>query len=162
MRGTVVPGLAGLVLSGSGSARSEAYPILALIFLAAAAAVAVMAVELSPRKRRDTFRRWSVPAVVSSVVVVLLTAVFDSLLIAGDVIRYDDRLLSGIRVGSAPIEDFAYPLAAILLVPSLWSLVGTIGRPRRPIDDGRASGASSGGEPALERVASPGESERRL
>ena len=56
-------------------------------------------------------------------IVAVLTAVFDSVLIGADIIRYDSTLISGIRVGLAPIEDFTYPLAAVLLVLSLWSLL---------------------------------------
>ncbi|MHA7984641.1 lycopene cyclase domain-containing protein [Rathayibacter sp. CAU 1779] len=131
-----------MVLTGPGMLRSDAYPLLALGFLVAAAVVAATAVVLHRRGRREALRRWWAPTLLSSVAVVLLTAVFDSLLIAADVIRYDDGFLSGIRLGLAPVEDVAYPLAAILLVPSLWSLVGGARRARPPIGEPSASGAA--------------------
>ena len=33
---------------------------------------------------------------------------------------YDDERISGVRIGLAPLEDFAYPLAAAILLPALW------------------------------------------
>lgn len=51
---------------------------------------------------------------------VLLTAVFDSLIIGLDIVRYYTEHISGIYIGKAPVEDFAYTLAAVILVPALW------------------------------------------
>jgi lycopene cyclase domain-containing protein len=50
----------------------------------------------------------------------VLTMVFDNLLIAMDTFRYHTDLMSGWLIGRAPIEDFAYILAATLLLPTLW------------------------------------------
>jgi len=36
-------------------------------------------------------------------------------------IDYSDAHISGIRIGLAPIEDFTYPLVAVILLPALWS-----------------------------------------
>ncbi|MDL2363211.1 MAG: lycopene cyclase domain-containing protein [Patescibacteria group bacterium] len=52
--------------------------------------------------------------------VLLMTAVFDSLIIAADIVRYNPGHILGITIGSAPIEDFAYVIAAFLLIPALW------------------------------------------
>lgn len=46
----------------------------------------------------------------------LITAVFDNLIIALGIVAYDEKLISGIKIGIAPIEDFAYSLAAPLLI----------------------------------------------
>ena len=59
----------------------------------------------------------------AAAVLVLLTAVFDNVMIAADLFRYPDGLISGIRVGLAPVEDFAYPIAAAFLLPALHSLL---------------------------------------
>src|SRR5699024_367998 len=32
-------------------------------------------------------------------------------------------LISGVRIGKAPVEDFAYPLAGAMLLPALWQLL---------------------------------------
>lgn len=57
-------------------------------------------------------------------VIVLLTAVFDSLLVSLHMIGYSPDLISGIYIGTAPIEDFFYALLAVLLVPALWNRLG--------------------------------------
>src|SRR5690606_14002774 len=40
--------------------------------------------------------------------------------IAAGLFHYSEEHLLGVMIGLAPIEDFAYPLAAALLLPSLW------------------------------------------
>lgn len=49
-----------------------------------------------------------------------LTAVFDSLMIATGLFTYSPDRISGVRIGLAPIEDFAYPIAAALVCTALW------------------------------------------
>ena len=64
--------------------------------------------------------RW--PAyLVGMVPMLILTAVFDNLIIASGIVAYDPTKISGIFIGLAPIEDFAYTIAAVLIVPSVWS-----------------------------------------
>lgn len=64
--------------------------------------------------------RW--PAyLVGMVPMLLLTAIFDNLIIASGIVAYDASKISGIFIGLAPIEDFAYTIAAVLIVPSVWS-----------------------------------------
>ena len=46
----------------------------------------------------------------------LITAVFDNLIIGLGIVAYDESLISGIKIGLAPIEDFAYSLAAPLMI----------------------------------------------
>ena len=50
----------------------------------------------------------------------ILTAVFDNLIILTKIVDYDNTKLFGIYVGVVPIEDFAYTVVAVLLVPSIW------------------------------------------
>ena len=57
-----------------------------------------------------------------------LTAAFDSLMIAADLFRYDAGSLTGLRVLLAPVEDFAWPVVAVLLLPALWELLGSAER----------------------------------
>jgi lycopene cyclase domain-containing protein len=65
-------------------------------------------------------------------VLLVLTAVFDSLMIAADLFRFDESRLLGWHVGLAPVEDLAWPLAAALALPALWELLGP-----RPAREGR-------------------------
>ncbi|WP_287931146.1 lycopene cyclase [Arthrobacter sp.] len=56
------------------------------------------------------------------VVLVVLTGVFDNLMIGSGLFGYAGDALAGAHVGLAPVEDFAYPAAAALLLPGLWLL----------------------------------------
>jgi len=94
------------------------YPALALLFLVGAAAVAVVA---AIARRPD--RRWWLCTGAVAAVLLVLTAVFDSLMIAADLFRFDQERLLGWHVGLAPVEDFAWPLASALALPALWTLL---------------------------------------
>ena len=103
------------------------YPVVALLFLAAAALPAAAAAVV----RRPGPRWWLCTAAVAATLVVL-TAVFDSLMIAADLFRFDESRLLGWHIGLAPVEDFAWPLASALALPALWLLLD-----RRPVREGR-------------------------
>lgn len=89
------------------------------IFLGLAALVLIVAVVL--RKPGPLF--WGALGA-STVLLFVLTAVFDNLMIAAGIMTYTDQNISGVQVGLAPLEDFAYPLAGVLLLPGLWLLLG--------------------------------------
>lgn len=55
-------------------------------------------------------------------IIVLLTVIFDNLIVGLDIVRYDPNLISGIRIGYAPIEDFSYSLVIPYLVAIISSL----------------------------------------
>jgi len=59
------------------------------------------------------------------VALLLLTAVFDNFIIASGIVAYDPSLLSGVFIGFAPIEDFAYSLMAAVLIPMTWWWLGS-------------------------------------
>jgi len=40
-----------------------------------------------------------------------------------DLFTYAPHLISGLRVGAAPVEDLAYPLALVVVLPPLWALL---------------------------------------
>jgi lycopene cyclase domain-containing protein len=46
----------------------------------------------------------------------LMTAVFDNLIILAGIVSYDESTLSGIKILVAPIEDFAYTLVLVPLI----------------------------------------------
>lgn len=73
-------------------------------------------------RRRLTAQWWAVTGLTIAVLLVL-TVVFDSLMIAADLFRFDDASLVGVRLWRAPVEDLAWPVAAGLLLPSLWALL---------------------------------------
>jgi lycopene cyclase domain-containing protein len=92
------------------------YLLLNAVFLAVVLVLLLLAL------RRRVLR---LPAVLGTLAVLLVTtAVFDNIMIGvGLLVAYDDDLISGIRIGVAPIEDFAYAIAAALALPALWVLL---------------------------------------
>lgn len=108
------------------------------VFLAVVAVVAVAAGVLVARGRR---RGIAVRVLGATLVVVLaMTAVFDNVMIGVGLVGYDPDLISGAFIGIAPLEDFAYAVAAVVLLPALWVLLGRR-MPRRahPVGDHDAS-----------------------
>ena len=63
----------------------------------------------------------SKPLLAASAVMLLITAIFDNVIIATGIVAYDEAKISGIKIGVAPIEDFAYTLVALLVVPTLFN-----------------------------------------
>jgi hypothetical protein len=43
--------------------------------------------------------------------------------VATGIVGYDPSRISGVLVGVAPLEDFNYAIAAVVLLPALWSLL---------------------------------------
>lgn len=86
------------------------------IFLSFAALVAVIAIVA---RRSPSWRGIGLAAIV----VLILTAVFDNVLVGTGIVGYDPALISGAKVGVAPLEDFAYAIAGLVLLPALWSLL---------------------------------------
>lgn len=74
---------------------------------------------------------------VTVVVLVVLTAVFDTVMIATGLFHYSPEHLLGVHIGLAPLEDFAYPIAGAILLPALWASL----RARRRAQVGRRSDA---------------------
>jgi len=62
------------------------------------------------------------PFLIAAAVMVTLTAIFDNVIIGTGIVAYDQSKLSGLLLGFAPIEDFAYTLVALVLVPSLFEI----------------------------------------
>lgn len=92
-------------------------------------------------------RPW--PLLATAVLLVVLTAVFDTLMIRVGLYEYQPGKILGVHVGWAPVEDFAYSLAAALGVPVLWTLIGRRGpaRPAEPDASGRTPpGVEDAGE----------------
>jgi len=92
------------------------YTLLNVVFLLVVALIAIAAVVA----RRAP--RWRAVGL-AAVLLLALTAIFDNLIIGTGLVAYDDFLISGVRIGLAPIEDFAYTVAALVLLPSVWELL---------------------------------------
>ncbi len=57
-------------------------------------------------------------------VLLVLTAVFDNVIVGSGIVAYDEARILGIRLGVAPVEDFSYAIVAALALPALWLLLG--------------------------------------
>ncbi len=93
------------------------YWTLNVFFLAAAGIVALLAA-LKLRRARPVLA-----VAVTLGILLVFTAVFDNIMIGVGLVGYDPALISGVRIGIAPLEDFAYAIAAAILLPSLWVLL---------------------------------------
>ena len=58
------------------------------------------------------------------IILVVLTAVFDNVIIGLDIVSYDPQRILGIYIYKAPVEDFFYALLAVYVVPALWQYYG--------------------------------------
>ncbi len=85
-----------------------------LWFLGGAALFALVSVLAGVRVR------WGAIAIGLGVMLIL-TAVFDNMIIGFGLVDYDPALISGVRIGVAPIEDFAYTVLAMIVVPVVWA-----------------------------------------
>lgn len=53
-------------------------------------------------------------------VLLIMTAIFDSLIVGFGVVAYDQSKILGVYIGRAPIEDFFYAILAAIMIPALW------------------------------------------
>lgn len=93
------------------------YPLIVLPF------VVLTAIIVALSARRPRFAARMAASGVAAVVLLALTAVFDNVMIALDLFTYPPEHLSGLRIGLAPLEDFAYPLCAAFGVPAVLALL---------------------------------------
>ncbi len=56
------------------------------------------------------------PDSIALAILMLMTAVFDNLIILAGIVSYDESTLSGLKIFVAPIEDFAYTLVLVPLI----------------------------------------------
>jgi hypothetical protein len=75
----------------------------------------------------------------------VLTMVFDTLMIAADLYVFDPDRILGVYIWGAPVEDFAYAVAASMLMPALWTWLGRRSGRRRAADGTSSGTASSSG-----------------
>lgn len=61
------------------------------------------------------------PLLLTLLSMLLMTAIFDNLIIGSGIVAYDESKISGLKIFLAPIEDFAYTIAAVLTMPAIWN-----------------------------------------
>lgn len=93
------------------------YPLLILPFVVLTVVVTTVSAV------RPGFGRRIASSALGAVVLVVLTAIFDNVMIALDLFTYPPEHLSGLRIGLAPLEDFSYPVCAAFLIPAVFALL---------------------------------------
>lgn len=101
------------------------YALLSVVFLVLAGILATVAALAAGRRPRLAAVGLTLGALL------VLTAVFDTVMIGVGFFTYADPHLLGVRIGLAPLEDFAYPIAAAVLLPAVWTLL-RVRRAARP------------------------------
>ena len=91
--------------------------VLNILVLAVLAAVSWPVV----RRMRGTALVWT------ALHLCILTAVFDTLMIDAGLYVYAADKILGTYIWGAPLEDFAYPIAAAVGMPVLWVVLGPRG-----------------------------------
>ncbi|GHG52629.1 lycopene cyclase [Flavimobilis marinus] len=107
------------------------YGVFNLLFVVAVAVVAALALVRVPRERRG---RVLTAMAVTVVALSAMTVVFDSLMIAADLFRYDEEALSGVVMWLTPVEDLAWPVAVGLGLPAVAEAIGLRPGAARPKD----------------------------
>jgi lycopene cyclase domain-containing protein len=72
------------------------------------------------------------PLVWTAVHLCVLTAVFDTIMIDVGLYVFDPDKILGRYIWGAPLEDFAYAIAAAVGMPVLWVALGRRKTPREP------------------------------
>ncbi len=93
------------------------YPLIVIPFMTITLVVTLATV------RRPRFGRRMAASAIAAVVLLVLTAIFDNVMIGVGLIDYPEQHLSGLRIGIAPLEDFSYSLCAAFLVPAVYTLL---------------------------------------
>ncbi|RAV32228.1 lycopene cyclase domain-containing protein [Corynebacterium heidelbergense] len=71
------------------------------------------------RHGRQEWSRRVRAAAVGAAVLLVITAVFDNIMIGVGFVTYREEALAGLRLGYVPVEDFSYSIAAALLAAAM-------------------------------------------
>jgi len=105
------------------------YPQLVGLLAAAALVVACVAFAALPKARRSAHL---LAVLATGAALVVLTVVFDSLMIHARLFTFAADKMSGHAVWLAPAEDVAYAIACALGLPAVWVLARRRRDDRRP------------------------------
>jgi len=56
--------------------------------------------------------------------ILVFTMFGDNYIVGSGIVAYDVTKILGLKMGTAPIEDFAYAVVAAFVVPVLWNALG--------------------------------------
>lgn len=97
------------------------YLLMSLPFLGVG--LIVFAIGAVHARRHGAARRYFSSWAAATVALLILTAVFDNVMMAAGFFDYGSEQISGLRLGLMPVEDFLYPLAGALLLSGVWQLL---------------------------------------
>ena len=120
------------------------YLLLCVPFVVASVVVAAIA-------RRRAPRGHAVALAITAGALVALTVVFDTLMIAAGLFEYGAEQIAGPRLGLAPVEDLAYPVAGLLLLSAVWNLLVPRAAPAEPAARTQPAEASAAPEEVTDR-----------
>lgn len=86
--------------------------------------IAVAMIVQQIRKGHDPGRWLLWRYLITLIILLAFTAIFDNAIVGAGIVEYDPSTITGIYVGVVPIEDFAYSVAAVLILPTLWGVLG--------------------------------------
>ena len=107
------------------------YALLNTVFLGLALWAAAIAAVVTSRRGSKVTKHVLGALAITLVVMLVTTAIFDNVIIGVGLVAYDPSTLTGIFIGIAPEEDFDYAIAAVILLPVLWTVLGTKKKPKR-------------------------------
>ena len=97
------------------------YSLMSLPFLGVA--ILVFALGAGHAHHRGTLGRFLSSWAAATVALLVLTAIFDNVMMAAGFFDYGVDEISGYRFGLMPVEDFFYPIAGALLLSGVWQLL---------------------------------------
>ena len=71
-------------------------------------------------KRKNGTRKITTVTLLTTLILFVLTIIFDNIMVWADLFGYGDTQHLGIWIGLIPLEDLFYPLFAALLIPAIW------------------------------------------
>lgn len=101
-------------------------------------------------KRKNGTWKITVVTLLATLILFVLTIIFDNIMVWADFFGYSDAQHLGIWIGLIPIEDLFYPLFSALLIPAIW-LPGSLFRKNKP--DAASNGSTV--QATTERVEEP-------
>ncbi|MDH6532053.1 small toxic polypeptide LdrA/B/C/D [Aurantimicrobium minutum] len=101
------------------------YALLNTVFLGLALWFMVIAYVVAARRGANVGTRIYKILALTLLVMLITTAIFDNVIIGVGLVAYDPSTLLGVFIGNAPVEDFAYTVAGVMILPALWILLGT-------------------------------------
>lgn len=115
------------------------YLLMSLPFVAVALLVFVFGAVHA--RRHGSFAGYLSAWAVATASLVVLTVIFDNVMMAAGFFDYGVAHISGARLGLIPIEDLLYPIAGALLLSGTWQMLGGEGGTRRARTGHREEGS---------------------